>query len=446
MAKTRGPKADHPIHPTTKEPVTFLYQNKRKDGSIKNYFFFDIQGKQISATSDIWKAIKRYNDYYSETKMEDMVEIPEDAQTIPIGRYGGRFVDEYVSKEWIIRAFQQILADDRKLVVDITGNQNYWDFENTPPKPPSLTCEEVLQEYLDLPREKPLNQDYRYKMIRHWNYFRQIIGKKFIRDISFNDIKKYRKTIESEASEKEAKSKIKRRIMWINERFQAIHDIPSKMKDTQEYKKDIITLLEHMEQLTQLDEGNIRAKAISKEQWDILYNHSESDIFIKCGLLLGLNCAMTWGDIVELKNDNFDFKYKTYIGTRSKNDIQNCAMLLPETIIAVKQYIKEFPNKDKEGRIFYYKPVNKKSILDDITNIFREWKNSLNKDKLKKVDNITHKNLRKSLRTTAMKAKCHPEYIKLVMGRKLEGSEEYYTEKDAIMTTEVIEAICQVYF
>jgi len=445
MTKKRGPKADHPKDPRTNKEIEFLYQNKRKDGTVKNYLFYDIQGRQITATSNIWKAIKKYSEYYTENRADNMVEIPEEAQLVPIGQYGARFLDEHVSKEWIIKAFQKILEDDRKLVVDVSGNPNYWDFENTPAKPPSLTCQEILDEYLSLPRKKPLNYDYKQRMKRHWVHFQKIIGKSWIREISFNDVKKYRKYIQSQAEQKEMSGEIKRKNMWINEHYQAVHDILSKTRKIQEYKADINNLLQHLDQCIQVDEGTVRAKAVTREQWDILYKHSQNNLFIRCGILLGLNCAMTWGDILELTLKNFDFSKNTYIGTRSKNDIQNCAILFPETVEAIQQYIHQCPINDKMGRIFYYKAVTQKTLMDDIIILFNDWKNQLKQSDSKKVSNITHKHLRKSLQTTAKKAKCHIEYIKLVMGRKLEGAEEYYTEKDALMTSEVIDAVHKFY-
>ena len=73
---------------------------------------------------------------------------------------------DYVNKNWVIEPFQRILNEDRKLVVDVSGNPNYQAFENTTPRPKSLTCNEVIEEYLKLKRKKPLNSDYRYKVIR----------------------------------------------------------------------------------------------------------------------------------------------------------------------------------------------------------------------------------------------------------------------------------------
>ena len=444
MAKRRGAKPDYVVHPETGGPIEGLYANKDKRGKIRFYYYLDNKGKQNSCTSDIREAIKRYNAYKEKNKFPDLIEVPEEAKTIPIGQYGGYIDDDHVNKNWIIEQFQKILDEDRKLVVDVSGNSNYWDFENTPARPQSLTCQKVLDEYLNLSRKKPLNQDYRYKMIRHWKQFKSIVSKTFIRDIVFLDVKKYRDAIGNEAEKKFDSKIIKRKDLYINERFSAIHDIPSKIRATQEYKRDIDILLEHIGQLIHFEKDKIRVKAITPEQWDILYRHSANNLFIRCGLLLGINCAMTWGDIITLKLDNFDFKNMDYIGTRSKNNIQNCAKLFPETKKYLMKYIKHHPNKKMP--IFYYKDVTAKTLMDEILRNFKEWKETLPKREFKKVENITQKSLRKSLRTTAVKEKCHIEYIKLVMGRKLEGPEEHYTEKDAIMTSEVIESVYNYYF
>lgn len=444
MPKKRGAKPDFVLHPDTGEDIEGLYANKDKRGRVRFFYYLDKRGKQKTCTSDIRKAIKRFNAFKEENKFPDLIEIPQEAKTIPIGKYGGYIDDDYVNKNWIIETFQGILNDDRKLVVDVSENSNYWDFENTPSRPQSLTCQEVIEEYLAIKRKKPLNDDYRYRMVRHWNVFKRGVGKTYIRDITFQDVKRYRLSIVGEAEKKEKAGKIKRPDLYINERFSAIHDILIKIREFQEYKRDIDNLLDHTGQLKGLTTDKIRAKAITPEQWNILYAHSDKNLFIRCGLLLGLNCAMTWGDIIDLTPKQFNFRKNNYIGTRSKNSIQNCAMLFPETVTSLRQYIKSNPTTN--GTIFYFKNVTRKTILDDITADFRKWKKSLPKSKFKKVKGITQKYLRKSVRTSAVKAKCHIEYIKLVMGRKLEGSEEHYTEKDATMTSEVVQAVYDHYF
>lgn len=445
MAKKRGAKPDFVSHPDTGNDIEGLYCNRDSQGKVRFYYYLDQDGNQKTCTSDIRKAIRKYNDFKQENKFPDLIEVPEEAKSIPIqGTRGVLIDDDYVNKNWIIEQFQHILNDDRKLVVEVTGNSNYWDFENTPPRPQSLTCVEVLNEYLTLKRKNPLNDDYRYKMVRHWNVFKDVVKKPFIRDITFGDVKTYRLKITKEAEGKKDTGKIKRLDLYINERFSAIHDIISKIRNIQEYKRDIDILLEHIGQLSRISKDEIRVKAVTKEQWTILYKHSEHDLFIRSGLLLGINCAMTWGDIIELTEDKFDFDKETYIGTRSKNDIQNCAMLFPETVDCLQRYIN---NKiSKNDKIFYYKDINPKSLLDHICKSFNNWKKTLPKGKFKKVEHITQKLLRKSAKTAATKARCQVEYIKLVMGRKLEGAEEHYTEKDAIMTKDVIDAIYQNYF
>jgi integrase len=444
MVKKRGAKPDFTLHPDTGKEIEGLYTNRDKEGKVRFYYYLDEKGRQKTCTSDIRKAIKRLNAFREKNRFPDMIEIPEDAKLVPIGRYGAYKDDDYVNKTWIIEQFQKVLNDDRKLVVDVSGNSNYWDFENTPSRPKSVTCKEVLEEYLALKRKKPLNADYRYRMIREWNRFTSVVNKTQIRDVTFDDVKRYKDLIYSEAEQKHKKGQIKRPDLYVNAKFDCVHDTLVKMRPTQEYKTDINNLLDHMQQLIKVVEDKARPKAITPEQWDILYTHSKNDLFIRCGLLLGLNCAMTWGDIIDLTIEKFDFRKRTYIGTRSKNDIQNCAMLFPETAKCLKQYIKENPTQN--GTIFYFKQVTRKSLLDDIGDVFNEWKSSLPPKKFKKVEQITQSHLRISVRTTAKKARCHIEYIKLVMGRQLEGSEESYTEKDALMTKDVLKAVHRYYF
>jgi len=411
---------------------------------VRYYYYLEETGKQKTCTANIRTAIQRLNAFREENKYPDLIEVPEEAQEVPLERYGAYHLDGYVNKTWVIETFQDILHTDRKLVVDVTGNKNYWDFENTPSRPQSLTCKEVLEEYLSIKRRRPLNPDYRYKMIRHWRAFSDIVGRIFIRDITFQDVKRYRRTIEQQADEKHKAGQLKRPDLYINERFSAVHDILTKIYGFQEYKRDIDILLGHIGQLIRVETDEVRAKAITPQQWRILYDHSRDNLFIRCGLLLGLNCAMTWGDIIDLSPENFNLHKGTYIGTRSKNNIQNCAMLFPETVNCLQAYLADYPTTN--GRIFYYKDVTRKTIIDDILAAFKAWKESLPTSTFRKVQGITHKHLRITARTTAKKAKCHIEYIKLVMGRKLEGSEEHYTEKDAIMTSEVVTAVHDRYF
>jgi hypothetical protein len=128
MGRKRGAKPDFILHPDTGIAIEGLYTNKDKRGRVRFYYYLDVYSKQRSCTSDIRKAIKRYRDYLDENKSPDLIQIPEQAQEIPVGKYGAIHIDDHVNKKWVIEKFQRILNDDRKLVVDVTGNSNYWDF------------------------------------------------------------------------------------------------------------------------------------------------------------------------------------------------------------------------------------------------------------------------------------------------------------------------------
>jgi hypothetical protein len=143
MSKRRGAKPDFVLHPETNESIEGLYANKDKRGKIRYYYYLDKNGKQKTCTSDIREAIKRFNAFKEGEKYPDLIEIPEEAQEVPIGRYGLYFKDGYVNKTWVIQTFQDILNSDRKLVVDVTGNPKYWDFENTPSRPRSLSYRRI---------------------------------------------------------------------------------------------------------------------------------------------------------------------------------------------------------------------------------------------------------------------------------------------------------------
>ena len=118
-------------------------------------------------------------------------------------------------------------------------------------------------------------------------------------------------------------------------------------------------------------------------------------------------------------------------------------MLWDETAKALKEYMDRFPSPTE----ILFKP-KRSSIwnLDKLGKGFKKFKESLSADKYKRVANITHKHLRKSCRTAAVRAKCNSEHIKLIMGRSLEGVEDYYTFKEAEMTSEVVAAVHDYYF
>ena len=95
MTKKRGAKPDFVPHPTTGKDIEGLYANNDPKGKVRNYYYLDENNKQKSCTSDIWKAIKRYNAYKEKNEFPDLIEIPEEAKTVPIGEYGAYIDDDY---------------------------------------------------------------------------------------------------------------------------------------------------------------------------------------------------------------------------------------------------------------------------------------------------------------------------------------------------------------
>jgi len=149
---------------------------------------------------------------------------------------------------------------------------------------------------------------------------------------------------------------------------------------------------------------------------------------MRCCLLLGLNLALTWKDISLLTDDNLNLEKKTFKARRSKTDIIITGMLWYETVGALKKYKELYPSPT----VAIFKPkISLRWNCDKLGKRFKLFKEELPLKKYQKVESITHKHLRKSFITAAKKALCNEENIKLVMGRKLNGVEDYYTYKDA---------------
>ena len=71
----------------------------------------------------------------------------------------------------------------------------------------------------------------------------QVVGKKVIRDITFDDVERYQSPIHEEAESKFKSKNITRPDFYVNTISSAVHDIPSKIRSIQEYNRDIDNLL-----------------------------------------------------------------------------------------------------------------------------------------------------------------------------------------------------------
>ena len=78
-ARKRGKKASYATHPRTEKIIEGLYEHRRKNGTLKCYYFVNQDGKQVSCTTKIDKAIQRLRAYQRKNALPEYTDIPEEA-------------------------------------------------------------------------------------------------------------------------------------------------------------------------------------------------------------------------------------------------------------------------------------------------------------------------------------------------------------------------------
>jgi integrase len=325
------------------QPITGLYQDVDKlSGKVRAYYYL-LNGKKISCTSDLTTALQRF----------------------------------------------------------FTRQRNN-----------NLTWQEILSIYLT----KELNQTYRHDCIVWLNEFEKIVNKSKVSETTFDDISSYSAAINLQSQSKA------RPDLYINHRFAALRVMFAYAANKFENREPIELILTYMRQLDYKKQRKPNPKIATKEQVKTLY---KADDLTKLLLCLGLNCALPWADIKDLKWEHLNLKEKTLQKRRHKTDIVIATVLWDATV----KLLEQLP-RDTE---FVF--------TQSITYLRRYW-SSVNGTL---GTNVRHKFLRASCRTVATMGNVNSDLIKIVMGHA-NGISDHYTAKLPSMTKPVTDAVRKYYF
>lgn len=154
-------------------------------------------------------------------------------------------------------------------------------------------------------------------------------------------------------------------------------------------------------------------------------------------MLLGLNCGLRCADISDIKKSNVDFKNQYFSKPRTKSGIIQSSILWQETIEALKQYIKEFPNYDSE---YLFTTINNNKYTYQYLIDYH-----YNQLRCSGAD-ILHKVLRISANSIANRYNCSRDAIKIFMGWSISHVDNSYNDRHCEATREVCNAVYDFYF
>jgi integrase len=407
-----------------------LYIAYNPDRSIRNYYYINSNGRQVSCTSDIREAVRRFRKYQREQAGGKFSAIPENEQIIPIGQYGGIYDPDIVSDDYVIHRFVELLNEDRYRVAEISGIPQFANIEDIVPLPKSQS----LSDLIDMYSNHRVDKAYLKKVRRSWKEFSSIIGKGVVRLVNYADITRYNNTIHSQAGS----SVITNKPRYIKNRFDSVRAVLRYCIRRIEYKKDIDKILEYLQQLSYGKDHPKKVRIVRPEEFQILFKDSEGDILGRCVLLLGLNCAMRHSDISDLKKIDVDLVNSKLSRVRTKTGIIQSSVLWKETRDALKQYMRLYPNNTEY--IFatkYNKPYKYKYMMPHFNRL---------RLKEKDVSHITHNMLRISANSIANQLSLNPNGIKILMGWSVSGVDNSYNQRHPEATMDIVISLHKYYF
>jgi integrase len=405
-----------------------LYIAFNPDRTVRNYYYLDSNGRQVSCTSDLPEAVRRFRKFHLEQTGGRYSTIPENEQIIPIGQYGGIYDPERVSDQYIIRRFVELLKEDRYRVAELSGIDKFAHIEDIVPLPKSQNLSDLLNIYSN----HKIDKYYLKTVRRHWNEFRKVVGKDIVRLVTYDDVTRYNDNIHSQSNS----PKINNKPRYINNRFNAIRSVLQYCTRKIEYKKDIDRILEYLQQLSFAKDKPHKVVIVTPEEFQILFEASQSNPMGRCMLLLGLNCALRSSDISDIRKKDVDLKNSKFSKPRTKTNVIQSSVLWKETKDALKEYMRLYPNKTEYIFVTKYNRPYKYKYLIPYFNRLRE----------KDVSHITHNMLRKSANSTANQYGLNPNGIKILMGWSIGGVDNSYNERPAEATAESVKVIHHKYF
>jgi len=195
--KIGGKKADYVEFEG--KPVIGLYKSCNKEGRVLFYYYFNDKGKRVSCPSDITIALQRFSSQNTQHYQPTQSQIDD---------------------EYVLRRFTELLNENRYEVAKKTGLAQLINLEHIAPLPKPLTLQQVYDKYINLKRPKPMSKIYALKVKWWFGEFRDILRRSQIRDITYDDIKRYNEQIHSDAKIKKAKPDT-----YVSHRFNCIHSV-----------------------------------------------------------------------------------------------------------------------------------------------------------------------------------------------------------------------------
>jgi integrase len=453
MGKKRGPKADYATY--NGEIIEGLYCQKYKDGRVKNYYYYDANGKRISCTSDVIIAVQRFEAYkHSQDIDVPITKTTEIEITIPKDIDSGERFGEQISQTLEHLADGQVTVSEAKIddnefwalaekkikqnlpyAAKRLGIPQLTHLEGIAPIPKSTTLDDAWNKYINAKKKR--SKRYMIEAKRYFDEFKSAINKSRIREITYDDIDAYNDLIHQKTEGLSNPS------ATISNKYGIVVAVIRYAKKKAKYKKDLIELLESLEQLDYLKTQGGHFVPIEPSEFHSLLEHCEKDLLMKSCILLGLNCALRWTGLIHLKKQHIDFSNKTLKAIRHKTRDQNIVLascLWDETVEAIQKYLKSKNNNTQHLFITKYGLPYKNS--EDLRKRFNKVRDRA------KLSHLTHPLLRKTFATTStlMGYGSTTDAYKTVMGRKIQGSDNEYIAKLPQATSDVVNAVRKHFF
>lgn len=275
-----------------------------------------------------------------------------------------------------------------------------------------------------------------------WDYFTKVIGKKYINDISEEDIVKYYNVSYSYLSSGQESAD------WVSKKFQRIKTI---LKRNCEYnlktKDDTKRVLNYCSILKQPTVTEPEPKAVTVKDFRAFLNASK-DQKHKLYFLLMLNCGYYAADICDLRKRNIRNKdgqiYFVMKRDKTKRKYKRVNALFPEATELLNEYIESHPEID-DDMVLFRNSKGKPETAKSIESYFNRLRDNIQETLERKETSIIW--FRKACAST-LHLKVDNDLIKLTLGQKIgHGGDTYrYIEINPEPTIKVAEILHKEYF
>ncbi len=275
-----------------------------------------------------------------------------------------------------------------------------------------------------------------------WKYFIKVIGKKYINDISEEDIVKYYNNCFSLLSSCEESAD------WVSKKFRRVKTI---LKRNSEYypktKYEAKRIYGYCSILKQPTVTEPEPKAVTRKDFHTFLNATKDNKH-KLYFILMYNCGYYAADICDLRKRNIHIKDgQTYFIMRrdkTKRKFKRVNALFPESAKLLNEYIESNP-EIKDDMLLFRNSKGKPETAKSIESYFNRLRDRIRETLVKKETSIIW--FRKACAST-LHLKVDNDLIKLTLGQKIgHGGDTYrYIEINPEPTIEVSEILHKEYF